>query len=111
MTPERWLDVERLYHEALEREPELRGTFLDEACGPTPSCWRKCGPCSAPTDSDSAFLETSMLQEAARQLASHRPAPVVGRRIGRYRSWNSSASAAWARCTAPATRCSSGMLR
>jgi tRNA A-37 threonylcarbamoyl transferase component Bud32 len=33
MSPERWQQVEELYHEALEREPEGRGTFLRQACG------------------------------------------------------------------------------
>jgi serine/threonine protein kinase len=33
MSPERWQQVEELYHEALEREPAGRGTFLRQACG------------------------------------------------------------------------------
>ena len=33
MSPERWQQVEELYHEALAREPEGRGTFLRQACG------------------------------------------------------------------------------
>jgi serine/threonine protein kinase len=32
MTPERWQQVDQLYHSALEREPEQRGVFLAEAC-------------------------------------------------------------------------------
>lgn len=32
MTPERWRDVERLYHEALEREGDARTAFLADAC-------------------------------------------------------------------------------
>ena len=84
MTPERWFDVERLYHEALEHEPELRATFLDKACGPDSELLAEVRSLLDAYGQDSAFLEASMLQEAARQLASHRPAPVVGRRIGRY---------------------------
>jgi eukaryotic-like serine/threonine-protein kinase len=33
MTPERWRDVERLYHAALERDRDKRAAFLAEACG------------------------------------------------------------------------------
>jgi eukaryotic-like serine/threonine-protein kinase len=33
MTPERWLDVERLYHAALERDRDQRAAFLTEAAG------------------------------------------------------------------------------
>jgi hypothetical protein len=32
MKPERWKQVEQLYHAALEREPGARGTFIDQAC-------------------------------------------------------------------------------
>ncbi|HEX4808936.1 MAG TPA: protein kinase [Bryobacteraceae bacterium] len=32
MNPERWGQIERLYHAALEREPKGRGKFLAEAC-------------------------------------------------------------------------------
>src|SRR6202165_1072759 len=33
MTPERWQQVDQLYHSALEREPGQRSAFLLEACG------------------------------------------------------------------------------
>jgi len=29
---DRWEQIERLYHAALEREPEAREAFLNEAC-------------------------------------------------------------------------------
>ena len=32
MSPERWQQIERLYHEALERESPQRAAFLGEAC-------------------------------------------------------------------------------
>src|SRR5262245_29763922 len=32
MKPERWKQIERIYHAALELEPDARGTFLDQAC-------------------------------------------------------------------------------
>src|SRR5947209_15834610 len=33
MSPDRWRKVERLYHAALERDPEIRLAFLAEASG------------------------------------------------------------------------------
>jgi eukaryotic-like serine/threonine-protein kinase len=33
MTPERWREIEWLYHAALERPPDERAAFLDDACG------------------------------------------------------------------------------
>jgi serine/threonine-protein kinase len=32
MTPERWQQVDKLFEQALEQEPDRRGVFLDEAC-------------------------------------------------------------------------------
>lgn len=32
MELDRWEQIERLYHAALEREPDAREAFLDEAC-------------------------------------------------------------------------------
>src|SRR5436309_8716790 len=32
MTPERWEQINKLYHAALEREPDLRADFLNQAC-------------------------------------------------------------------------------
>ena len=32
MEPDRREQIERLYHAALEREPDARDAFLDEAC-------------------------------------------------------------------------------
>src|SRR5262245_65327427 len=32
MNPERWKQIERIYHAALEREPNERASFLAEAC-------------------------------------------------------------------------------
>jgi hypothetical protein len=32
MNPERWEQIERLYHAALQREPKDRGKFIAEAC-------------------------------------------------------------------------------
>jgi len=33
VTPERWREIERLYHAALERAAAERPAFLSEACG------------------------------------------------------------------------------
>ena len=32
MTPERWQKVDKLLEQALEKAPDRRGSFLDEAC-------------------------------------------------------------------------------
>src|SRR5215470_4252196 len=33
VTPERWAQIEQLFHRAAESDPQSRPAFLDEACG------------------------------------------------------------------------------
>ena len=33
MSPDRWQQIEKIYHEALQRTPVERSAFLDEVCG------------------------------------------------------------------------------
>ena len=40
MKPERWQQLDELFHGALEREPEERAAFLDEGCAGD-EWWRK----------------------------------------------------------------------
>jgi serine/threonine protein kinase len=37
MTPERWQQIEKLFHSALELDPDRRVSFLDQACAADPS--------------------------------------------------------------------------
>src|SRR5262245_57475144 len=37
MTPERWSQLDRLYHEALEYSADRRAVFLAQACGEDPT--------------------------------------------------------------------------
>ena len=48
ITPERWQQIERLYHSALEHDSSQRGAFLQQACAgddalreEVESLWRK----------------------------------------------------------------------
>jgi len=41
MDPERWRRIEEIYHSALEMKPELRESYLDEACAGICRCARK----------------------------------------------------------------------
>ena len=50
MTPERWRQVEGIYHAVLERLPQERAAYLDQACtsddalrGEVQSFWNKSG--------------------------------------------------------------------
>jgi serine/threonine protein kinase len=58
MTPERWRDVERLYHAALERDGDQRTVFLADACKDDPALRREVESLLAYRTKTSDFIET-----------------------------------------------------
>jgi serine/threonine protein kinase/tetratricopeptide (TPR) repeat protein len=93
MRPDRWKQVKRLYHAALEREPEARKAFLDEACAGDEDLRREVAEllaCDVPSDS---FIQSPAIEIAARAMAaeplieaSNNPmgSLIVGSQIGAY---------------------------
>jgi serine/threonine protein kinase/Tol biopolymer transport system component len=81
MTPERWRDVERLYHAALGRESDQRAAFLADACKDDPALRREVESLLVYRTKASGFMETP-----AHSLLEARPAPgqFVGRVFGVY---------------------------
>ena len=84
MTPERWQQVERLYHAALERAPAERAAFLDEACADDADLRAEVDSLLAAAAGGDAFLEASALEVTARALAAELPRLAVGQRLGAY---------------------------
>ncbi|MGH9843345.1 MAG: serine/threonine-protein kinase [Blastocatellia bacterium] len=87
MTPDRWKQVERLYHAALEREPESRAEFLDEACAADEELRREVASLLAYDDRPASFIEAPVLEVAARELATLSGAqtqPIALALIGAY---------------------------
>ena len=94
MDPDRWKQIERLYHSALEREPGGREAFLDIACAGDEDLRREVTgllACDVPGDS---FIQSPAIEIAARALAAE---PIIeastnpmgsliaGSQIGAYR--------------------------
>lgn len=80
MTPERWQNAKEIFQAALDRAPEERTAFLEEACGGDDSLLNEVRSLIANADT-SSFLERppyGLLTEAL-------SAPVEGRLIGPYR--------------------------
>jgi serine/threonine protein kinase/Flp pilus assembly protein TadD len=89
----RWKQIERLYYEALEREPGARDAFLDEACAGDEDLRREVArllACDVPSDS---FMQSPAIEIAARALAAEQPIEtstnptgslVAGSQIGAY---------------------------
>src|SRR5690348_11258832 len=68
MNSERWRVVERLYHDALERQPEERGTFLAEACGDDTDLRRELESLLAQNQAQSGPLDLPVWEREARLL-------------------------------------------
>src|SRR5262245_18334369 len=69
MELDRWEQIERLYHAALERGPDARERFLDEACAGDEDLRREVAgllACDIPSDS---FIQSPAIEIAARAMA------------------------------------------
>ncbi|HEV2668760.1 MAG TPA: hypothetical protein VG324_27835, partial [Blastocatellia bacterium] len=69
MERDRWEQIERLYHTALEREPQERDAFLDKACSGDEDLRREVAgllACDVPSDS---FIQSPAIEIAARAMA------------------------------------------
>src|SRR5262245_46499486 len=84
MTPERWRQIESLYHAAVERDTGARAAFLAEACdgddalrGEVESLLR----CDTRAE---RFIEAPALEVAAQLCAEDRVQSMIGRQIGPY---------------------------
>ncbi len=58
MTPERWQQIEHLYHAALERPPAERAAFLDAACAGDEALRREIESLLAFDEQAENFIET-----------------------------------------------------
>ena len=87
MTPERWHQIEELYHSARDREPARRASFLAHACGDDEELRRKVESLRAQESGDKILdqpaagllLESTVTELAAgMQLGSYRIDQVLG---------------------------------
>src|SRR3982751_6830941 len=89
MKPERWQQLDRLFHSALEREPEERAAFLDEACAGDQQLRTEVEALIAANEQAGSFIEKPALEVEARSLANgpghDRVESMVGKTIGHYR--------------------------
>ena len=72
MSSERWLQIERLYHLALEREAGSQAAFLAEACGSDEALHQEVESLLAAGDGADAYLEMPAAQVAAKARARTR---------------------------------------
>src|SRR4026207_2506953 len=85
MKPERWEQINDLFQSAVERAPEDRAAFLEEACRGDESLWREVKSLIACYEPAQGFIESSAFEVAPDLLADTRPGAMVGESIGHYR--------------------------
>jgi len=85
MSPDRWREVERIYHAALERENASRAAFLSEECAGDEVLRQEVQSLLDFDLGDDAFLERPALEEEAKDLAEALEESVLAERsIGGY---------------------------
>jgi serine/threonine protein kinase/tetratricopeptide (TPR) repeat protein len=82
-TPQRWQEIDRIFAEALAREPSERESFLDEACAEDEELRNEVESLIA-HDVPASFVEGGAVEEATRLLARGAPRVLTGERIGPY---------------------------
>jgi serine/threonine-protein kinase len=83
MNPQHWLDVERLFHEALALPPQRRPQFLKDSCAGNDAL-RHDVESLLDESSDDDFLETPALDPEATHLQPASHSSLVGRRLSEY---------------------------
>lgn len=73
MNPERWRQIERLYHAALECEPKDRGKFLADACGDDTELRSELESLLAHSKTTETFLDKPAIEFAAPALVDGHP--------------------------------------
>jgi serine/threonine-protein kinase len=85
MKPELWQQINRLYHSALEREPNQRTAFLDQACAGDESLRREVEGLIVANDQAGSFIESPAYAVAAEMLMNGQDRSLVGASISQYR--------------------------
>src|SRR4030095_10282082 len=69
MTPERWQQIEKLFHAALELKPPERAVFLAESCGNDESLRREVESLLGQKEKPEGFMTIPVVDQAIRLLA------------------------------------------
>jgi serine/threonine-protein kinase len=94
MNPDRWREIERVLHAALERPENQRAAFLDQACAGDAALHDEVKSLLAQGEHGASFIESPALEVAAQALAqdqsevrraAEREAQRLGKTISHYR--------------------------
>ncbi|MCG3163293.1 MAG: Protein TolB [Acidobacteria bacterium] len=82
MTPDRWRQVEEIFHAALDRAPGDRAAFLDEACKGDPALRKEAENLLASFDDAGDFIEAPLVSDSLSSSAQTKS--ILGHKIGNY---------------------------
>jgi serine/threonine protein kinase/Tfp pilus assembly protein PilF len=85
MKAERWKQVNDLFQSAVERAPEERAAFLDEACHDDEGLRREVGSLLTSYERSENFIESPAFEVAPELVTNDRAGALVGKLIGHYR--------------------------
>jgi eukaryotic-like serine/threonine-protein kinase len=84
MNPKRWQQIDRIFESALERAPQERDAFLDEACR-NDAVLRNEVESLIACDQAKGFMEVPVVEDAARLLAHDSARSMLGQELGSYK--------------------------
>jgi serine/threonine protein kinase/Tol biopolymer transport system component len=84
MQPERWQQIDQLFHRALEREPAQRAIYLEQACSGDESLRSEVAALISSHEQADSFIETPASGLAAELLAKGQAGLDVGQSVGHY---------------------------
>jgi serine/threonine protein kinase/Tfp pilus assembly protein PilF len=84
MNAQRWQQVNDLFHSAVERAPEERAAFLDEACGDDENLCREVKSLLASHERTEHFIESPAFEVAPELVVGEKAGALIGELIGHY---------------------------
>ena len=81
---DRWEQIERIYHTALERNGDERAAFLDENCSGDPGIRTEVESLLGYETKTHGFIGGPALDIAAKAMGQQPSTPMIGRRVGVY---------------------------
>jgi eukaryotic-like serine/threonine-protein kinase len=84
MTPERWQQIEPVYHSALELAENKRRPFLEKVCAGDEALRQEVESLLRSEQSGDRFIEEPALEVVAKMFAREEPRSLLGQQIGSY---------------------------
>src|SRR5580700_890058 len=84
MTPDRWQQIEQLYHAALARDENQRAAFLRDACDGDSGLLQEVESLLAQEKGADTLLEAPALEAAAKIFSKQQGHSFIGRQMGSY---------------------------